>query len=82
MPVCVAKDLLNYWTDVVLLYSEGFIGLREVYNYFLGRVPSTSKEITPIKINLLKKFLLKLKFKVGFSSIPFTQVPLEASKYL
>ena len=32
----VAKDLANYWTDMVLLFSEAFYRSREGINY-LGR---------------------------------------------
>ena len=42
--MCVAKDLAKY--DMVLLFSEAFIGPGNIYNYFFrGRVPPTRKII-------------------------------------
>ena len=67
--MCVAKDLTNRLTDMVLLSFEDLIGQGKVYNYFGKGTSTLPREIVPRKKNDLPQhcfflLLLNLKLKV------------------
>ena len=66
--MCVPKDLVNLWTDMILIYNAAFIrSLKDLYLYW-GIVPPPSQEKSPLEKNdpliFFYFFFLNLKFKV------------------